>query len=91
MNQILPLTVSQPSELVRTGEADVSDIGALAKESWTDPGVFAKRMKLCSVSAREDQLSDLLTADLESKTGLGTVASAVDKFIVRHSAAAETS
>lgn len=66
-------------------------ISALAKESWTDAGLFAKRMKLCSVSAREDQLSDLLKADLESKTGLGTVASAVDKFIVTHSAAAEAS
>jgi len=66
-------------------------IGTLAREFRADAGVFAKRMRRCTVAGCEDQLADLLAADVESKTGLGTVASAVDKFIVRHSVATEIS
>lgn len=62
-------------------------IEALARESWTDVNVLAKRMQRTTVRQLEDQLTDLLHADLESKTGLGTVGTAVEKFIVKHSVA----
>lgn len=63
-------------------------IQVLARENWTDVNIFKRRMQRATVRRLEDQLADLLSADLESKTGLGTVGSAVEKFIVRHSVAA---
>ncbi len=62
----------------------------LARAARTDVDVFARRMKRTSTTKLENQLVDLLAADLEFKTGLGNVGSAVEKFIVKHSVAAKS-
>ncbi len=64
---------------------------AMARSFWTDPDVFARRMQRMSVTRCEDQLQDLLDADLDSKTGASTVNSAIEKFIVKHSLLATSS
>lgn len=61
---------------------------AVARSVWTVPDVLARRMKRSTARQCEDQLLDLLSADLDSKTGLGHFAGAVEKFIVKHSMAA---
>jgi len=63
---------------------------ALAHAARSDVDVFTRRMKRSSTTKLEDQLVDLLAADLESKTGLGNAGSAVEKFIVKHSMAAKS-
>ena len=63
-------------------------IQTLARQQWADVGVFTRRMQRTTVGRLQEQLTDLLGADLESKTGLGTAGSAVEKFIVKHSMAA---
>ncbi len=60
---------------------------ALARENWTDVNVFRRRMEHADLRQLEDRLGDLLNADLESKTGLGTVERTIERFIVKHCAA----
>lgn len=60
-----------------------ASLPSLARECWTDVDVFERRMKRCSVHRLEDQLTDLLAADVDSKTGLGNVGTAVEKIIVK--------
>jgi len=63
-------------------------VEVLAREQWTDVETLRRRMQRNSIPQLENRLTDLLNADLESKNGLGSVASAVEKFIVKHSAVA---
>lgn len=60
----------------------------LARACFTDADTLTRRMQGTTVADWEDQLLDLLDADLAAKTGLGTFASAVEKFIVKHGMAA---
>ena len=66
-------------------------IEKLARENWTDVDVFRRRMQQADRRQLENRLVDLLNADLESKTGLGTVERTVERFIVKHCAAATAS
>ena len=66
-------------------------IEKLARENWTDVDVFRRRMQQADRGQLENRLADLLNADLESKTGLGTVERTVERFIVKHCAAATAS
>ncbi|MEE9297318.1 MAG: DNA polymerase III subunit delta [Phycisphaerae bacterium] len=58
---------------------------SLARAFWTDPDVFLRRMQGSTAGQRQDQLLELLAADLGSKTGATTFNVAVEKFIVKHS------
>lgn len=60
-------------------------IYALSKRMFTDPAVLEKRLKRLNVIQLEQQLQDLLTADLAIKTGMSTIESVIEKFIVKHS------
>jgi DNA polymerase-3 subunit delta len=60
---------------------------ALARENWTDVNVFRRRMQHANLRQLQDRLGDLLNADLQSKTGLGTVERTIERFIVKHCAA----
>lgn len=62
-------------------------IYALSKRMFTDPTVLEKRLKRLSVGQLEQQLQDMLTADLAIKTGMSTIESVIEKFIVKHSVA----
>ena len=54
------------------------------KKLWTDAQTLALRLKRTTEKRLESALSDLLEVDLAVKTGLSTVESAVEKFIVTH-------
>lgn len=62
-------------------------IYALSKRMFTDPDVLEKRLKRLNMGQLEQQLQDLLTADLAIKTGMSTIESVIEKFIVKHSLA----
>lgn len=57
----------------------------LSRQAFTSPDVLRRRLDRVTVASLQVQLSHLLEADLGSKTGLGSVPSAVERFIVRHS------
>ena len=63
----------------------------LARQAYTQPEVLERRLQQVTIGGLQQQLSDLLEVDLASKTGLATVPSAVEKFIVQHSAGRSTS
>lgn len=67
----------------RAGES----VTSIARSQWTRPEVLGPRLKRTSVERCEAQLSDLLAADLDSKTGGATLNVAVERFIVKHSKA----
>jgi len=67
--------------------ADGASIHALARQVYTDPRVLKRRLDGVTVGGLQQQLSDLLEADLAVKTGLTTVPSAIERFIVKHSTA----
>lgn len=60
-------------------------IGVLARQAYAPPDVLERRLRMVSVRGLQKQMSDLLDADLASKTGLCAVDSAIEKFIVTHS------
>ena len=64
---------------------------ALARQAYTQPEVLERRLQQVTIAGLQQQLCDLLDVDLASKTGLATVPSAVEKFIVQHSAGRSTS
>ena len=61
---------------------------SLARSFWTDPDVFERRMEKSTTAQREDQILELLAADLGSKTGATTFDVAIEKFIVNQSSQA---
>lgn len=70
----------------REWEAGVS-IYALSKKMFTDSSVLEKRLQRLSTAQLEEQLQDLLVADLAIKTGMSTAQTVIEKFIVKHSMA----
>ncbi|NOT02616.1 MAG: DNA polymerase III subunit delta [Phycisphaerales bacterium] len=62
---------------------------SIGRGYFAPPEVLKRRLQRCTRDRLENQLADLLRADLESKTGLGTFESAVEKFIIRHGGAAK--
>lgn len=68
----------------REWEAGAS-LFALSKKMFTDSSVLEKRLKRLSTAQLEEQLQDLLVADLAMKTGMSTIETAIEKFIVKHS------
>ena len=63
-------------------------VRALARQFWTEPDVLERRLHRLPRARLEDQLSDLLDADVASKTGLSDVNRAVERFIINHVSAA---
>jgi DNA polymerase-3 subunit delta len=61
-------------------------VGVLARQAFTTPDVMALRLKRVTVKQLQEQLCDLLEADLASKTGLAEVPTAIERFLVKHSA-----
>lgn len=61
-----------------------ANLYSLARRMYTDPDVLERRLKRTSHTQLEEQQRDLLTADLDVKTGASRVDSAVEKFIIKH-------
>ncbi len=68
--------------------ASGTPVHALARQFWTEPAVLEQRLRRVSRRELEDQLCDLLEADVASKTGRSEVSRAVEKFIIKHASAA---
>lgn len=64
-----------------------ASLHTLARRLYVDPPVLERRLGRLSAAHLEQQLSDLCAADLAVKTGLGSLNTAIEKFIVRHCAA----
>jgi DNA polymerase-3 subunit delta len=62
----------------------------LARQFRTEPAVLEQRLRRVSRRQLEDQLCDLLDADVASKTGRSEVSRAVERFIIKHTAAARS-
>lgn len=60
------------------------NIQTLARTMYTDPQVLRERLQRSGPEQLELRQKDLLVAEIEVKTGLTTVESAVEKFIVKH-------
>lgn len=58
----------------------------LAKQAFTSPEIIDRRLRAASIAELQDQIVDLLNADLASKTGLSSVPAAIERFIITHSA-----
>jgi DNA polymerase-3 subunit delta len=56
-----------------------------AKRLFTNAGVLKQRLERLPVGRLMEQQRDLLAADLAVKTGLSTLESAIERFIVKHS------
>ncbi|MCP4593941.1 MAG: DNA polymerase III subunit delta [bacterium] len=63
-------------------------VGNLARQFWTEPAVLERRLARVSSRMLEDQLCDLLAADVAAKTGRSEVSRAVERFIITHATAA---
>lgn len=61
-----------------------ADIRSLARTMFTDPHVLVHRFQNVSNKELEQRQRDLLTVDLDVKTGLTTVEVAIEKFILKH-------
>lgn len=61
-----------------------ANIQVLARTMYTDPQVLRERLQRSGPEQLELRQKDLLTAEIEVKTGLTTVESAIEKFIVKH-------
>lgn len=58
----------------------------LAKQAFCSAEVIERRLRAANVGSLQEQLCDLLDADLATKTGLSTAPVAIERFIVKHSA-----
>lgn len=56
---------------------------ALARQAFCGTDVMERRLRVARVTTLQEQLCDLLDADLASKTGLSTVPVAIERFIVK--------
>ncbi|MFQ5493924.1 MAG: hypothetical protein ACE5EX_00950, partial [Phycisphaerae bacterium] len=63
-----------------------ADIRELGRRLYTDPAVLRRRLERMSVDQLETLQRDLLSADLAVKTGAATFRTAIETFIVKHSA-----
>ncbi len=74
-------------EAKQTIEAGASP-DALVPRFEPAKSLFLRRLKATSAGRLKEQLTDLLQADLDTKTGLSDAAHAVEAFIVKHTARA---
>jgi DNA polymerase-3 subunit delta len=58
-------------------------LNVLARKAYTRPDELRRRLSLLTVDQLQQQLSELMEADLASKTGASTVPVAIERFIVR--------
>ncbi len=65
-----------------------ASMAGLARQAFTRPDVLQRRLANVTVEELERQLCDLLSADLAAKSGLGSVTTAIEKFIITHSSRA---
>ena len=70
---------------------DGADIQTLARSMYTDPQLLRQRLQRVSIEQLVSRQRDLLAADLDVKTGLTTVESAIEKFIIKHTVAIKAS
>ena len=70
---------------------DGADIQTLARSMYTDPQILRQRLQRASLEQLAARQKDLLAADLDVKTGLTTVESAIEKFIITHTVAIKAS
>ncbi len=61
-------------------------LNVLARKAFTRPDVLQRRLSMVTLQELREQLTDLLEADVATKTGLGTVPTAIERFIIKHSA-----
>jgi DNA polymerase-3 subunit delta len=59
-------------------------LASLARRAFVDPATLKQRLDRLAIEDLQEQLSDLLEADLASKTGLSTVATAIEQFVIKH-------
>lgn len=59
---------------------------ALAKEMRMDAAALTRRLQRWTRRRIENLLADLMQADLNSKTGLGSTASQIERLLVKHAA-----
>lgn len=71
----------------RRAWAKGANLHALSRSMFTDPTTLRRRLESVTDEQLEAQQRDLLAADVAVKTGGSTVDVAVEKFIVKHSAA----
>lgn len=67
------------------------NIQSLARMMYTDPQVLRQRLQRTGPQRLELRQKDLLAAEIEVKTGLTTVESAIEKFIVKHTVVLQAS
>lgn len=72
--------VEAKRELESTG-----NVFRLAKRMFLEPEVLERRLQRLPTGRLMEQQRDLLAADLAVKTGLSTLESAIERFIVKHS------
>lgn len=56
----------------------------LARKMWIDPSRLEARLRRLTGRQLEQRLADLLRVDVQVKSGAGSIASAVEKWIVTH-------
>ncbi len=74
----------------RDFEVGVS-VRELSRRMYMEPGILEQRLRRVTVDSLEAQQRDLLRADLEVKTGVAALETAVERFIVEHTARAAPS
>ena len=62
-----------------------ADLPGIARRLYTDPGTLLRRLERVTTKQLQQQLKDLLAADVAVKTGASTIDAAIEKFIVKHS------
>ena len=62
-----------------------TDLQGLARRMYTEPDLLRRRLERVTTQQLQEQLKDLLAADVAVKTGASTLDAAVEKFIVKHS------
>lgn len=62
-----------------------TDLPGIARRMYTEPGLLRRRLERVTGQQLQEQLKDLLAADVAVKTGASTLNAAVEKFIVKHS------
>lgn len=67
-----------------------ASLHSLAGRMFTDASALEKTFRRWTERDLERQLAELLEIDIASKTGLTTVESAVERFIIRHAVSART-
>jgi DNA polymerase-3 subunit delta len=72
----------EAKQAVAAGES----VAVVARRSRINPELLGRRIEGVTVERLRQQLCDLYDADLATKSGLGDVGSAVETFIIKHTA-----